>query len=470
MSSTNSTTQQQHSTSSSTDEDEVATAQPPSTSTTTTATSSYTSHTNTTYNSTKEHILHTTATVQLKDGDFEGCLGTIEVLMAEVREKLEGVEVHEALAPLYYLYGSTLLYSVEESEDLVNVNADGSVADGNAEDNAANDYMDAQLQQAEDLQIAWENLDLARTIMQRMDVEAGSRSQRENQALVLDYAQVFMRLGDLQKANGNYSGAIDDFTKCLELREPVLGRFDRKVADCHYSIGTCCLMYASESEKSPASAEMQPTGVEIIDNVMAAAATASANDQSQSTLNQSQITELKERGVMHYLASARSIAGNIAIMCGVKPSDDVDELDAKKRTPNDGNNSQKCSDTMGRIRSRVKDLVALQDFDSTTIIDLKEMLDEIQETIDAADETQEIMKEHVSKMKAQAEADAEGADSKAASGSNDSSPSTVIGFGAAAAATSAKAVSAPTMMIKSKKKKKSGVGSNEQDQKKMKSS
>jgi len=109
------------------------------------------------------------------------------------------IELHEALAPLHYLYGTTLLYSIEESKDDGNdtgammteaaakasttastaaATPEGASIDSNnpwahltgPSDSApaapeANNNDDAN---AEDIQIAWENLEAARTIVEKM--------------------------------------------------------------------------------------------------------------------------------------------------------------------------------------------------------------------------------------------------------------------------------------------------------------
>jgi hypothetical protein len=69
----------------------------------------------------------------LSSGDFDAGLSLIEEEIQKVREAIEqdaarnsssqgneDTDLHPALAPLYYLYGTTLLYSVEESEVMMN--------------------------------------------------------------------------------------------------------------------------------------------------------------------------------------------------------------------------------------------------------------------------------------------------------------------------------------------------------------
>ena len=109
------------------------------------------------------------------------------------------IELHEALAPLHYLYGTTLLYSLEEAKEDGNdtgamMTAAGAQAATTATPAAASAPADptnpwahlsgpaesaappaaaepqaaADAAQAEDIQIAWENLEAARTIVEKM--------------------------------------------------------------------------------------------------------------------------------------------------------------------------------------------------------------------------------------------------------------------------------------------------------------
>jgi len=411
----------------------------------------------------------------MKDGDFEMALATLIDFMGVTRANCSDNELHESMAPLYYLYGTTLLYSVEESDDMVaNSSAvpiqttmmqqedskaeddDGrkagegggptksfastvEVPQDNEAEQTKNDeeaamalqHQEQQEQQAEDLQIAWENLEMARTILVTI-MNVGF----EDVDKIMDLAQIYNRLGDLQKANRNYAGAIEDYVKCLDVRKRILGNFDRLVADCHYSIGSCCLECASEGAKP-----MERTGVEALDSVTA----------NQTALSPEEISEYKNRGVAHYLSCARSLAGLIEDLCGETPPPAEEEKES-------GGSS---SAAMQKIRLRVSTLrnPAQQD----TISDLKEFLDEIQETIDHSDETQEVMEEHVSKFKAQAEAEAE-ADANGTTTVSSTSATTTIGFGsdAASKAKVATAVAAPMMMVKKKKKREDTNGGQEE--------
>lgn len=85
------------------------------------------------YLSIKQSPCYALAKQFLSSGDFDAGLSLIEEEIQKVREAIEqdaarnsdsqgneDIDLHPALAPLYYLYGTTLLYSVEESEVMMN--------------------------------------------------------------------------------------------------------------------------------------------------------------------------------------------------------------------------------------------------------------------------------------------------------------------------------------------------------------
>eukprot|EP00562_Extubocellulus_spinifer_P010949 CAMPEP_0178512600 /NCGR_PEP_ID=MMETSP0696-20121128/22984_1 /TAXON_ID=265572 /ORGANISM="Extubocellulus spinifer, Strain CCMP396" /LENGTH=676 /DNA_ID=CAMNT_0020142455 /DNA_START=63 /DNA_END=2093 /DNA_ORIENTATION=+ len=314
----------------------------------------------------------------LNEGRFEEALQLIESTMIELRsriargggseEKGQGEEAgaaadddddadnecHEALAPLYYLYGTTLLYSVEESDDMMNNNQQATGEGGMPSE-----------EMAEDIQIAWENLDLARSIMvdrvvgeddikalivaaencdgksNSNDVDPQDQEQQDElKAKVLDLAQIHLRLADLQKANGAYSDALSDYKRALYLRRVALGtEFDRRVADVCYSLGITSMMLAAEGDRAAdgdadaaaggaadgagaaTSTGLLPPGAE--DGILGMMGAAAQEAVAASKPTPEQCRRLRERSVMHYLDCGRAFGGCIALLCGVDRPEDV---------------------------------------------------------------------------------------------------------------------------------------------------
>ncbi|KAL3799575.1 hypothetical protein HJC23_008702 [Cyclotella cryptica] len=437
----------------------------------------------------------------LSSGDFDAGLSLIEEELQNVREAIEkqhvgsnsasrgseDIDLHPALAPLYYLYGTTLLYSVEESEVMMNGDGDKDSQDqevgdykeenneNNDEENEASNQQDeedepAAADPAEDLQIAWENLDIARAILSRLvenfdptntnnsmkahkseSFDDISYTPEEQCELLLDLAQIHTRLGDVQRANGNAS-SIEDYSRSLEIRSKLLGKFDKLVADCHYNIAK---MYA----EAPTKEKEREEGVKGI----VAALGGGGGNSNGGGMTKEEIRDCCIKSCDHYLAFGVVFAGIIAKMCG-KDAEALTKVDnevALSAASIDGSSggSSTHSQTLAILRQRIAKLTPLPDTDIEEFADNKDMLDEIQETLDAAEGSEEALKA-VAEMKAN--------EIRKHAGKGDEGRieeggvTTTIGFGtsnAVAASEAPTAASAPTMMVVKKKKKSSSTDS-----------
>jgi hypothetical protein len=92
------------------------------------------------YATTRSSSLYDTAKTLLNQDAFESALSLIETGLSALAS-MGCDDLHPALGPFYYLYGTTLLYSVEESQ----------VDDANVMMNASEQQED----QVGDLQVAW---------------------------------------------------------------------------------------------------------------------------------------------------------------------------------------------------------------------------------------------------------------------------------------------------------------------------
>ena len=321
-----------------------------------------------TYFSVRSSSAYSTARRLLAVGQFEDALALIEAAITATRAALpvhpsgdEIDELHPALAPLHYLYGTTLLYTVEESDDMVNGAA--ASAQGAGAGPAANEEM------AEDLQIAWENLDLAHTIMDcrrlvgtkerelatftTTDTTASSAAattaseEADNaRTLLLDLSQIHLRLADLQKANSSYKECLADYARALELRHAVLGPYDRKVADVHYQLGVVCMTRAAEggaggeggggeggtgAASAAASSGLLPPGAEdgILGMMVEAASEAAAEAQAETKPSPADCHHLRERSFLHYLACAQCFGGCLAKLCGIEEEKQIEDAVGK---------------------------------------------------------------------------------------------------------------------------------------------
>jgi hypothetical protein len=157
----------------------------------------------------------------LNDGDFEQALTTIEEGIEGTKSILAGndnldTEFHESLAPFHYLYGTTLLYSIEESND-TNMTTSG----GGGEEDPDDENADAE-EAADDMQIAWENLEAARTILENMMTST-------MQTIQTDLAQ-FARGRRGERSPRNCRLMITSPVSCAREGKPLLGPYRSK--DC----------------------------------------------------------------------------------------------------------------------------------------------------------------------------------------------------------------------------------------------
>mmetsp|Transcript_782 Transcript_782/g.1226 ORF Transcript_782/g.1226 Transcript_782/m.1226 type:complete len:541 (-) Transcript_782:402-2024(-) len=343
-----------------------------------------------TYESTKECVFYSNAKKYLNEGNFESALNSVEKGIKTILSLLPSAdELHPCLAPLYYMYGTTLLYSIEESSD----NPESSVmAQQGVEDETAGD-----------LQISWENLEMARSILSSITTSSSGDKillkERQN-----DLAQVYMRLGDLSRHNGHYSDAINDYDKCGTLRKSVLGLWNRKVADTEYCLGMTCMLLAAEGEKNLQPIAEEQTAVKSSD--------ATPENENKVILSIDEINEYRNKSISHYLECGRVMGGIISSLSGQDPSD-IDYNFNKERSVdiNVGssmlmkeNASVDASKKLNMIRSHVSKMEASDHSDSDLVCDMKEILDEIQEAIDTADDDREGLRD-VNAMKKKAEAD-----------------------------------------------------------------
>lgn len=135
-----------------------------------------------------------------KGGAFEKAIQGWQALLEAAVER-HG-EMEEGTGELYYRYGDALLRKTEESAE---------VFAGEEDD---------------DLTLAFEVLEVARLVFEK------TPSQPR------DVAKCKLRLGDLQKLNGNLEQAIGDYEDCLRLRQDLFDAADRRIADVHFALGS----------------------------------------------------------------------------------------------------------------------------------------------------------------------------------------------------------------------------------------
>jgi hypothetical protein len=316
-----------------------------------------------------------------------------------------------------------------------------------------------------------------------------------------DLAQIHLREGDLQRINGNYTSAVGDYSSCLEIllrhnhakdEDNCPRDLDRKIADTQFNLGLTYLTSSSDLQKEVAGAN---------DNASTDASynAPSANpDQKKKAILLAR--EHCQKGIKQHVDCARTFCVIVARFCGVDPEtillqtetetndNDTNRDDSAKKPAagfkttglNDEDDANKvassgvadASQTLNVWRKAVATTLATHTLsdanDALRISDIMQVLDEIQETIDEAERSQEgVLQAAQIRVKAQQDAAALGGQEGAATEvANPDGSTTTIGFGqgassiATAATTASKpvALDAKPMMVVKKKKKRKDAG------------
>lgn len=351
----------------------------------------------------------------------------------------------------YFQYGTTLLYSIEESDQEVTtagsavsaavVSGDGAPAtasvapeDPPAEGGQGPSATDVD----EDMQIAWENFEAARSIMESMMVKPQSNGDL-TEMLSLDLAQIYLREGDLQRMNGRNEAAIQDYQSCLRLRKQskFLDKWDRKLADVHYQLGLVYINFASKDDDDEDGANTDGKKVE------------------DEKAKEAKRIVARNKSVYHFLECSKCFCGQIASICNADPGSvikiqpgDLDNEANEDKTPKFKTTGEEdeemelpkvASSKLSTMRKRVTALIASADLTTEQrekVNDLSQLLEDIQETVDEAENSTKGVQQ-VSNMKAEVAALA------AADGDieplSEGNSTTTIGFGAATTTTAASA-------------------------------
>ena len=411
---------------------------PPSPSETPTPSDSPTAPTYATSKASRHYVV---AKTLLNEGDFETALTTLEEGMAALQQqqqlKEEDSALHPSLAPFHYLYGTTLLYSMEESsqEDAMAIPSSNGEADE---------------EEADDLQIAFEHLEAARLILETIIKE-----EQNDSTYALDLAQVYLRAGDLQRLNGHYTTAISDYQECLKLRKLHLSKYDRKLADVHYQLA---LVYSlAIVDKNNGNEEEETKANDDDDDQKPAAKTSVAeNDEAtkQTAASEDDKLHYRQLALEHYGCCAQVLWGQVVRFCS-------------DQDPTEETTATACATSpVQRYWQMAKDIAKDSKKTSNNMLEIQNLLDllqEIHETVEHLVESeqgirqvQEIKQEITAAVAAAAEESEETSGSTTTIGFGSTEPAktsgtTTIGFGNSATTTATD--SAPVVLQVRKKKR-----------------
>ena len=308
----------------------------------------------------------------------------------------------------------------------------------------------------------------------------------------------------MQRINGNYTSAVGDYSSCLEIllrhnntkdEQNNIRDLNRKIADTQFNLGLTYLTSSSDLQKEVANANASANTTNPTE--------ASANTATTAEQREKAALLAKEhcaKGIQQHVDCAKTFCSIVAKLCGVDPETIVslttssdeeasekkpaagfkttgldDEVEDKKAATS---TTADASQTLNVWRKALATMMLTnspQDAeDALRVSDIVQVLDEIQETIDEAERSQEgVLQAAEIRVKAQQAAAMDGEPGAAVANADGST--TTIGFGQAAASIAATAKLAATskpaatsdakpmmMVVKKKKKRKDG----EDDQKK----
>lgn len=296
--------------------------------------------------SSKPHPLHSEPLFvegrrQLKEKNFEAAIEFFSNLV-KARVDRFGDQSIEA-APAWFEYGNALLLTEEENptDDLLGAAAaeakkaakalgdemGGASTEQNEgsdeEDDESNDG-DVEINRGEeeeeesDMQVAWECLEVARKSYNAYLRDGPSSSGVETDAarpdddeVNLSLAEVYCRLGDLQKFNGNFPGAISEYGKCLKIRSAICPVGDRLLSEANYNLAVAHIYNSGEE------------GVDVI---------------------------AEKRNAMRYYRAAREVlmaarnSGSVSAVAPVSDTVDAPSLSAKEQE--DANERKELADEL----------------------------------------------------------------------------------------------------------------------------
>ncbi|KAL4163680.1 hypothetical protein KRP22_005108 [Phytophthora ramorum] len=173
----------------------------------------------------------------LKEKRLEEAVVAFEDLLRTLCEA-EGKADSLSVAPVYYEYGHALLSLTEATASLFGGAVEGAATGG--DDDGEQDARDA----ADDLEAAWEVMELARVIYARYPGD---------QAVETQLARVYTRLGDLGLESDQFEQAKADFEKALLLRRKLLKATKAddttQLADLYCQLAIACIYRDSTADK-----------------------------------------------------------------------------------------------------------------------------------------------------------------------------------------------------------------------------
>jgi predicted RecB family endonuclease len=182
-------------------------------------------------------------------------------IMPTIIAKYDNDDLAFPLAQVYVDYGKCLLYQCQQESDAF-AGGSGNANSASSASSLSTSSDAGKKDNSDDLQIAHENLEVARVIYER-EIEsyksnlsesssssssstsstttASSTTQLTLPELELKLASVLMYLGDVSMESEQWDTAYGDLAKCLSIRKRHLSRTDRLIAATHSDMGNVAM-------------------------------------------------------------------------------------------------------------------------------------------------------------------------------------------------------------------------------------
>ncbi|XP_056132582.1 nuclear autoantigenic sperm protein isoform X2 [Lampris incognitus] len=142
-----------------------------------------------------------------------------------------------------------------ESADNLDDDDDDDDDDEEEDEDGEGNAEDKEEEEVENLQLAWEMLEVAKVIFKR----------KENKEDQLMAAQAHLKLGEVGAESGNYPQALEDFQECLALQLKHLPPHSRLLAESHYHVATV-LCYMDQYSQA---IQHYSSSIKVIENRLA---------------------------------------------------------------------------------------------------------------------------------------------------------------------------------------------------------
>lgn len=124
-------------------------------------------------------------------------------------------------------------------------------------------------EEVDDIQIAWENLEVSRTILEKYLREQPAVAESEKKKFKLQLANSYLRIGDLKNWQENFEGALEEYEKGLglitEVEDPTTSR---RAAELNFLIGNSHLYnFGKDPEALEKGLKFYKIGRDIIQKV-----------------------------------------------------------------------------------------------------------------------------------------------------------------------------------------------------------